>query len=253
MCIVTLGGVFLLFEETSNQTLLAKEDFFNEHITQQDNFLYSLFSKTKQQIASVLSVFEKETILLPIEFKRQENALSCEVASLRMVLNYLGLDVTESDLLDNIEYSATSSRTISGVWGDPQKGFVGNVNGSVVLGTGYGVYNIPIRNLAQKYRNAETMEQPNLDKIISHTKQGRPVIVWGLLANKTPIYWISYEGKLIKAYRGEHARIVIGYTGNISNPSNIILMDPLYGKVKMSTERFITEWGMLDYMAVVVE
>ena len=63
MCIVILGGVFLLSEEISNQTLLAKEDFFNEQITQQDNFLYSLFSKTKQQIASVLSVFEKETIL----------------------------------------------------------------------------------------------------------------------------------------------------------------------------------------------
>jgi uncharacterized protein YvpB len=83
-------------------------------------------------------------------------------------------------------------------------------------------------------------------------KDGNPVIVWGLLSSKYEISWKTPEGKTIKAFPGEHARIVIGYAGDVDNPHSIILMDPLYGKVKMSTERFLKEWKMLDNMSVVV-
>ncbi len=251
----TLLGIGSLFVYERNKELLysskSKEYFFHEQIKREDNVFYLVFNSMGQHIASALGI-HKEVILLPIPFKRQENALTCEIASLRMALSYVGVEVTEKELVDRIAYSATTSKSHLNVWGDPQKGFVGDVNGSVMLGTGYGVYNKPIRDLALNYHHAEIMEEPTIENLLTNTQQGRPVIVWGISKSRTPIYWFSYEGDLIKAWRGEHARVVMGYVGTMTNPTHIVLMDPLYGKVKINTAQFIEDWARLDYMAVVV-
>ena len=64
--------------------------------------------------------------------------------------------------------------------------------------------------------------------------------------------WRTRKGKEVEAYPGEHVRIVMGYTGSISNPNSIILMDTLYGKISMSKTQFLSDWEKLDNRAVVV-
>jgi hypothetical protein len=69
----------------------------------------------------------KPTVLLPALFHKQEHALSCEAATLKMALSVFGADVSESEILKYLPYDKTPKK--NGVWGDPNKGFVGKVDG----------------------------------------------------------------------------------------------------------------------------
>jgi uncharacterized protein YvpB len=253
LIIIIVGGM-LFINNTSSSEITDHQKNSKEYFFEQEQKLFSFERLSRNlfdQFATIISV-DAEIILLPVQFKKQENRVTCEIAALRMSLNYLGIDITENDLIQNMVFNATEPRSMVNEWGDPQLGFVGDINGSIFLGTGYGVYNEPIKTLAEKYTDAEILEEPTLAKVLELTQKGTPVIVWGLLSSKYSTYWSSYEGNLIKAYPGEHARIVMGYTGDINNPKSIILMDPLYGKVRMETGKFLEEWGMLNNMTVAV-
>ncbi len=199
-----------------------------------------------------LSIFRKDTAVLPlaIKFHRQEHALTCEVSALRMALNYVGVDVDENELLKNLAFS-TKEPLRNGIWGDPDQGFVGDIDGSIFSGTGYGVYEKPIYELALLYNNAKIMEDPTIEKVLDEVSSGNPVLVWGLLSHRPIKTWKTVDGKTIQAHPGEHVRIVIGYTGTIQNPKTIILMDPIYGKIYMSKKRFISEWNILKNRTIV--
>lgn len=234
----------------TNKPPLSKEDFFEQSKKDEHNVL----KKTIVSIgANLISVFEKEVIMIDVPFKKQENRLTCEVSALRMALNFLGNNVTEEELIGGLSFSSPALRTAENVWGDPEEGFVGDVNGSVHFGTGYGVYAAPISKLADQYADAEVMESPNLEDILEEVEDGNPVIAWGIISNRNFMFWYSEQERIISAYPGEHARVVIGYVGNRKSPYKIILMDPLYGKISLPTQRFIDDWALFNNMAVVIK
>src|SRR4051812_39677798 len=71
------------------------------------------------------------TASLSVTWHRQEHALSCEIAALKMALSNYGLDIPESELIARLPFT--------GPKGDPSVAFVGDINGR--MGTsGYGVY-----------------------------------------------------------------------------------------------------------------
>lgn len=195
---------------------------------------------------------ERDTqVKLDVPFHRQEHSLSCEIAALKMVLNYHGVDVKEQDLLDFLPFDTKESRSKENIWGDPNKGFVGSIDGKMP-NTGYGVYEKPIAELASKYRKAEDLSQAKLSEVLDHVLNGRPVIIWGAIGSGRDISWETKEGKEIKAVFGEHTKVVIGFSGTFSNPRSIYLMDPIYGRVKVSKEKFLKDWAILDNKAVIV-
>jgi len=233
--------VFISINNRSeNDNLTYKEDFYNKQIEESESVLGKIFDFVDNQLAFVLNPFSDE-IYISAKFQRQEHAVTCEIASLRMALNYLGENVTEDELIEKINFDTRKSKSL-GVWGDPNIGFVGDVNGSVFKGTGYGVYEKPIQELASKYRKSAVIKNADLSKVIENINKRNPVIVWGLLSDTEPIYWRTNEGKTIGVYPGEHTRIVIGYSGDISNPSKIIMMDPIYGKISMDKDKFLSDW-----------
>jgi uncharacterized protein YvpB len=216
-------------------------------ITQVFNTLSYSF---QDQFAQVLYI--NEHIKIPIVFRKQKHALSCEAASLAMALNYRGAKVTEDELLAQLTFDMKGPKTKNNIWGDPEKGFVGSVDGSIFFGTGYGVYEKPVRDVAFIYRDAYVLEKPTLLDVLDQVNNGNPVLVWGTLSDTEPVYWKTKEGKNVKAFPGEHARIVIGWAGDIENPTKIILMDPIYGKIRLSTDKFLSSWAMLDNRSVVI-
>lgn len=203
------------------------------------------------QIAFVSDPFA-DSVKLSVKHFKQEHALTCEVASLRSALEAIGTTVSEDELLDKLEFDTRGPISADGVWGDPEKGFVGDINGSVFKRTGYGVYEQPIARLAEQYSNAAVMEEPSLESIIMEINAGNPVIAWGLLSDRVAVKWRTIEGKEIAALPGEHARVVMGYYGDATSPTKIILMDPIYGKITLSTEKFLSEWKKMGNRAVVV-
>ena len=187
---------------------------------------------------------------LAVPFHRQEHKLSCEVATLVMALRYRGVNIDEQPLIDVIGFDPTPKK--NGVWGDPNKAFVGDINGDQP-GTGYGVYWGPIANAAQKYRSARAFTNGKLTDITSEVTKGNPVIFWGTAGTGRRIDWKTQAGENIVAITGEHTRIVFGFVGSQENPSKIITLDPLYGEKNFTKAAFLQNWALLGNSGVVVE
>ncbi|MBI4449814.1 C39 family peptidase [Candidatus Uhrbacteria bacterium] len=193
------------------------------------------------------------TVKLRVPFLKQEHALSCEVATLRMALVYRGTGVTEADLLKAVGFDPAPRRRSNNIliWGDPDASFVGDVDG-VMPRTGYGVHAGPIGRVAGQYRRAEVITSGTAATLADAVANGNPVITWGHLGNGKPIRWQTLGGKQIRAVDGEHTRVVIGYAGTREDPTGFFVMDPIYGEQYWKTEKFMENWEKLGRTGVVV-
>ena len=195
-----------------------------------------------QAVILPLAADKELRVRLDVPFHRQERALSCEIATLRMALNYYGLRVSETELLAKLPFETNSSRLLGNIWGDPDVGFVGNINGRMP-NSGYGVYEDPIALIANQYREAKALRGTTLATILQEVASGRPVIVWGYISSGKDISWQTPEGKQIKAVYGEHTRVVTGFYGSISDPKYLIMLDPIYGRVIWPANKFLKNWA----------
>ncbi len=194
------------------------------------------------------------TIKLPIAFHRQEHSLSCEIAALKMALNFKGIKVTESDLLAQLPFDQTPKSGLPGqrsVWGDPDQGFVGDINGKMPA-TGYGVHWGPINHLASQYRPSEIIVGWSPTQIAQELMGGNPVIMWGVAGNRPRrIYWNTPDGKLVRAAIIEHTRVITGFSGPVDKPSGFYTMDPVYREIYYPVGKFYANWEYLDVYGVV--
>lgn len=247
---IIIAGAF--FAIVSAAILYATTDFFNVPEIKIERIFKKIFYFAQNQTAQVFDSIRINIVQIPVPFYRQEHALTCEVAALRMALNYHGMNLTEDELLNQLSIDTTEPKTSDNIWGDPDLGFVGDIDGSIFKGTGYGVYESPVYDLAAKYRPAAIMRDPELFEVLEEVKEGHPVLVWGLLSRRNPIIWRTKEGKEITAHPGEHVRVVAGFYGTILNPTSIILMDPIYGKIRMSKEKFLADWKVMEKRTIVI-
>lgn len=188
-------------------------------------------------------------VQLSTKFHRQEHSLSCEVATLKMALQTVGLNVPESELIAGLPFDKTPKG--GGVWGNPNKGFVGNIDGKM-LRDGYGVYWDPIAKLGLRYKRTEVLRKAKVSDIAEHVAAGRPVIVWGNYGRATKYSWLDSKGVNIPAVNGEHTRIVTGFSGPVSKPTSFSLIDPLYGYMEWSAKQLENNWNTLGRNGVVV-
>ena len=211
------------------------------------NMVKKIYYETVRMIIPV-----KPAVKLNISYHRQEHSLSCEVASLLMALSYKGVKVTENELIEQLPISDSGPRQLDNTWGDPNLGFVGDIDG-LMPNTGYGVYEQPIYDLASQYRSAKIITDGTLKDLIKELGNDNPVIVWGVVVGRSKdISWTTPEGKIITAQLDEHARTLIGFTGDADNPKLLIFLDPLYGEVRMEVADFLKNWELLEKKAVVI-
>ncbi|MDO8621611.1 MAG: C39 family peptidase [bacterium] len=193
------------------------------------------------------------TAKLRVPFLKQEHALSCEVATLRMALAYRGVTVTESELLAAVGVDPTPRRRDRSAltWGDPDSAFVGDVDG-IMAKTGYGVHAGPIGRVAGQYRRAESIADGTATTLTGAIANGNPVIAWGHLGSGKPLRWKTLGGNEVRAVDGEHTRVVIGYTGTKEIPTGFFAIDPIYGEQYWKTEKFMENWKPLGRTGVIV-
>ena len=195
--------------------------------------------------------FETEisTTMLDIPLDYQDRALSCELASLKMALNYRGLGVSENELIDRVGFDPTVRD--GSIWGDPDNAFVGSIDGKQ-NSTGYGVHWDPLRAVANAYRSASVISGQSVTRVSEEIQRGNPVVVWGVMGAGKPDQWTTPSGKVINTVIGEHVRLVIGYTGKASNPLSFIINDPIKGRIKWTRSQFESNWAVFGNKGVVV-
>lgn len=188
-------------------------------------------------------------VVLPLKFHRQEHSLSCEAATLKMVLGFHGINVSESEIINKTSTDLTDRA--GDVWGDPNLGFVGNIDGKMMV-DGYGVHWGPLAVAASHWKKTSIIKNGLAVDLVRHIAEGRPVIIWGYLGRGLPVTWKTPEGKVIRAVNGEHTRVVYGYKGSADNPEGFLVMDPTYGPAYWETSELLRNWDAFGRMGVVV-
>ena len=168
--------------------------------------------------------------LFNVPFRHQQHALSCEVASLRTALAGIGIAVSEWDLWLQLPKDQTQKHVVAHqtVWGDPNQGFVGNVNGRMPK-TGYGVFADPIMDVAQLYANPTRIRVDDGHAIDAALAARHPVIVWTVIGPLPPTsyHWTLPNGTRMDAPAYEHTVVVVGYRGTADQMEGVYVVDPL--------------------------
>lgn len=199
--------------------------------------------------ASALPAPTNASVRLNVPFHRQEQSLSCEIATLKMALAAHGINVSERELIQQLPFDPTPKSR--GVWGDPNKGFVGRIDGRMLV-DGYGVYWDPIASVGSNYAATRVIHHGSAADIAGQLAQGHPVIIWGYYGQRAVYNWQTPDGNTIKAVNGEHTRVVYGFDGPTDNPTRFYLIDPLSGHMSWSTDELMFNWSALNHMAVAI-
>lgn len=204
------------------------------------------------KIPKEVVVEEKPKItLLAIPIDWQDDALSCEAASLKMALAGKEVYVSEYQIMKKIGYDPTVRQ--GDIWGDPYQKYVGDINGKMCQ-TGFGVYWEPVAEAARNWQEAEAFSGWSIQDLTSELAQGNPIVVWGTLPvnNLTDCSWFTSEGKFVLAFKETHVRLAVGFVGLADNPSKIIINDPLSGRLYWSTSFFLNNWNAFGRSGVVI-
>ncbi len=190
-----------------------------------------------------------QQVRLPITFHKQQYSLSCEVAALKTALAVHGVEVAEQTLIGQLPFDPTPKT--AGIWGDPNKGFVGSIAGRMLV-TGYGVYWDPIATLGARYAVTEVMRNGSAKLLAQTIAQGNPVIIWGYYGDGKAYSWRTPAGANIHAVDGEHTSVAYGFDGPANAPTRFYLMDPIQGAISKSTDELMSNWGSWGHMGVIV-
>jgi uncharacterized protein YvpB len=186
---------------------------------------------------------------LNVHFKHQEHSLSCEASALTMVLNFHGVKVEEKDIIKKMPIDKTTKT--KKVWGDPDIGFVGKVDG-VSMKTGYGIHWRAMAKIASHWKKAKSFENSSLKFLISNILKSRPTIIWVYDGKGTPVYWQTPQGKKVRAIEDEHTVIVYGFEGMNLNPTGFYIMDPEHGPTFWDIDKINKLWESSNRSGIVL-
>ena len=192
--------------------------------------------------------------ILNVPWYHQAFELSCESASLRMALAYEGIATTDKAILDIVGADPRPASFVGGVmhWGDPFVSFVGNVNGSEIALTGYGMYWPTVVKAATALGGHVLNSGQHLKpaQLYSAVLEGHPAVVW------VTYKWVSlrrqdyvaFDGKTIPyAGPGEHAVTLAGV-----DATRVLINNPWSGPEWISKSTFERVYSTYDYMAVIL-
>ena len=174
----------------------------------------------------------------------------CEVTSLAMLLNYVGIPVDKLTLAEQVAKDDTPLSRENGVttYGSPNRGFVGSMTN--MRENGLGVYHGPIFDLLKAYcPGAVDATDCGFDAVRYYLSKGRPV--WVIVTSSFRVLpesafetWQTADGELRITY-SEHSVLLTGY-----DEAFVYFNDPLGGEGKAARAAFTAAWEQMGGQAV---
>src|SRR3989440_10460933 len=195
------------------------------------------------------------TVTIPVPVIQQSMVLDCETAALQQGLAYYGINVGQPQLFAqqnaDVRLPAMGSNHNVLRWGNPYKNFVGYVNGSDWIPTGYGVYWPVILDLARNYGlpNAIGGEGFAPSAIYSALAAGQPVQVWveTRFARVVLATWTAWDGTAVRYSYAEHSLTLTGVS-----PTQVRVNDVLdASQYWVSKSLFEANFADFNNMAVI--
>jgi uncharacterized protein YvpB len=194
----------------------------------------------------------KKVILdVPIISQNPQLKYGCEVTSLAMLLRHAGHDVDKVSLAQQVKKDPEPLVQKNGdikEWGDPNKGFVGDMTG---VRKGFAVYNKPLEELLRRYvgERSVNLTGGSYQALLDRVAAGRPVVIWTTGDFQLPTEWESWhkDGKKVVAPFDEHAVLLVGYDERYA-----YVNDPLTGvkQQRVSHAAMKKSWEALGKQAI---
>lgn len=175
----------------------------------------------------------------------------CEVTSLTMILQNVGIEVTKEELAEAIPKESLIDD--DGLAGNPNYGFVGDMEG---WGIGYSVYHGPIADMARRYTDradglVADLTGQGFSVVLDEVSSGIPVwvIVDAAFAPSQDFeVWDTAEGPLAIDWN-IHSVVVTGYDDDY-----VYVNDPYLNESNEPVDRadFEQSWKQMGSQAVIV-
>ena len=153
----------------------------------------------------------------------------CESVALYILLQYYDVDVTVEEIVEALPKGSSPHR-VNGVLyaGNPLREFVGDPR----LYTGYGVYDLPIEDVANQFKEGIiNFTGASLDEVLETVSNDHPVQVWvsiNLEDTDVCMSWIDEDtGEKVDWICDLHSLVVVGY-----DYQTIIVSDPYTGEIE---------------------
>ncbi len=168
----------------------------------------------------------------------------CEVTSLAMVLNYIGIDVTNKYLADNYLDSSTY---------DMSESFVG----SVYDDNSFGCFAPVIVRTANDFfednnyqYEAVNVSESTKEQLIGYLCDNKPVIIWNT-QDMQPTYIEEYnlDGYKFTWRDNEHCVVLCGYN---EEDNTFEIADSIAGKVRRDADTFFERYEDMLSQAVII-
>lgn len=205
-----------------------------------DSIRQSIVDSIRNNISS------KTEVSLPVSiiYQYPDMPSGCEITSLTMTLNYIGINVSNKYLADN--YLDTTEY-------DMFKSFVG----SVYDDHSFGCFAPVIVKAANSFFmdnniNAEAVDisGSTREEIYDYIEDGDPVIIWNtedMLPTKNEVYYI--DGNEFIWYDNEHCVVICGYD---KNNNTVKIADSIAGKVTRDADTFFQRYEDMLSQAVYI-
>lgn len=187
----------------------------------------------------------------PVIRQYPELPRGCEVTSLTMLFQYLGINKTKLELAAEMKRDTTPLKLNSNgsiaYWGNPNTGFVGEVTAA---GKGFGIYHSALFELMQQYvPTAEDFTREPFEKLEQQLREGIPSVVWTTINYNVPDKWVVWDTPIgpIQTTFMEHAVLLVGF-----DEHNVYINDPLQAKSKIKVDKaqFIETWEAMGRQAL---
>jgi len=188
-------------------------------------------------------------VLIKAPVAEQVYPNNCETAALQMLLASRGVRRGQTELQDQLDRNGPLGPKTNAdgekVWGDPEYGFVGRVEGGGVAG-GFGVYPKPLIKLASRWVAPIDLTARPPAAIYRRLLAGHAVLAWIGLSDGPYEGWRGPRGEPVRVNWGEHTVLLRGLAGD-----RLLVNDPLSGeKVLWSKEEFEAKWALLGRRAI---
>jgi uncharacterized protein YvpB len=238
---ITIEGDIIITSEIED----SSEVYYEDNINNEDIVIKEIETEEVEEIINTHIIDNIECIL-----QNPELPTGCEVISLCIVLNYLGLDVDKCDLSDNYLDKISVGK------GSPYDYFLGNPRSS----KSYGCYSPVIVNCANKYfednnisgYNVYDITGANLEALIEEINEDNPVIVWASIDMREMYYSTTWNinGESITWKSPNHCLVLYGY----DRDKNIVyISDPLKGNTTYNMDIFYSRYKENNSQAIVIK
>lgn len=186
---------------------------------------------------------------VPCILQNPELPTGCEITSLTIVLNYLGITADKCDLADNYLEKGEIGSTL------PYIAFVGEPRDP----KSFGCYSPVIVKTANRYLElmgsglrATDLSGSTFESLFDVIDNGNPIIIWATINMDKPYYlsqtWYV-DGTEFRWKRREHCLVLTGYDVG----QNIVYVaDPMKGNVTYPLDVFKDRYEQMYSQAVVI-